>query len=456
MNLLVIAHGFPPTQHSGVFRTAAFVKYFPEFGINPFVFTASEPIGSVLEYPEINHIIMISDYKLIIERINWNLNRSLIKNRKILYQINRTPILSGIHKLLCRRNFLFEIGAVAEQFLKTHSVDVIYASAAPPECLLLAQFLSKRNNIPFISDLRDPWVYYSGASYRSLFEFYLERKTEQSVLQNSAIVVTNTETARKQLLEIYNLDPDKIITITNGFDEFDFTGFDNSSIFDSQNFNVVYTGLLSEYKEINKESIKKKVKSFLKIDYRPISENGNTRSLYFFLRGLEKACEIESGIAEFTKIHLIGNFSEHLKNQCLADPCSDMVIIHGVKSSVEANAMCMHADLLLLLQVSMYYRGQPYCTAVPGKFYNYLRSGSRIIAPMQESDTTNMIRDLSIGVVVPPTDIDAISNALIEEFNRWKKNKKSVKNILNERVMEFDRKVLTKKLARSVDAIASK
>lgn len=49
MKALFIVHGFPPAQHSGTFRSAAFARYLPDFGITPIVVCASDE-ADVLTY----------------------------------------------------------------------------------------------------------------------------------------------------------------------------------------------------------------------------------------------------------------------------------------------------------------------------------------------------------------------------------------------------------------------
>ena len=39
-NVLIIAHGFPPTSGAGVHRPLRFAKYLPEFGWRPIVVSA--------------------------------------------------------------------------------------------------------------------------------------------------------------------------------------------------------------------------------------------------------------------------------------------------------------------------------------------------------------------------------------------------------------------------------
>ena len=50
----------------------------------------------------------------------------------------------------------------------------------------------------------------------------------------------------------------------------------------------------------------------------------------------------------------------------------------------------------------MYFSGKSVCTAVPGKLFNYLRSGTPILAPMEYSEAAQIIRKYNAGDVVPP------------------------------------------------------
>lgn len=93
----------------------------------------------------------------------------------------------------------------------------------------------------------------------------------------------------------------------------------------------------------------------------------------------------------------------------------DQVRVTGRVSSREALAVIVRTPLLLVLQTR---RGHDLC--VPTKAYEYLRSGSPILAiTPEQGDTASLLRAF-VGVsIVSPDDGEGISNALAAAHRSW-------------------------------------
>lgn len=445
IKLLIVAHSFPPTLHSGVFRTAAFAKYLPSFGILPYVFTATDDDKSVLGYSSPPD--EVKEYRPRTKRVAWNLYDSPLRNGLVRNFAMRVPGLAAVYRSVCWSRLLTEISPQLEDFAKDSSADAIYATSAPHQALLLAYSLSRQTGLPLLCDLRDPWVYYSGACYRSPLEFLLEKRTERKVLRASKSIIVNTRASRRLLLEVYDVAPEKVVVIPNGYDEEDFCEARFGYHLDRHHFNVVYTGLLSPFTG-EARNFRRRIKSALLIDYRPMREVSNTRSLVYFARAFSEVCTLYPSFREHARLHLAGVYSRETVAQIVESECGQQVVFHGPKSALEANSMCSQADLLLLLQVEMFRRGKDCCTATPGKLFNYLRSGTPILAPMQESDATETIRNLDAGIVTAPRDVAAIAVALSRRYEAWKLGGDASKTAcLKRSIIEYDRKRQTAVLA---------
>ena len=118
----------------------------------------------------------------------------------------------------------------------------------------------------------------------------------------------------------------------------------------------------------------------------------------------------------------------------------------------ETLTICRKANLLLLLQIEMKLSGRDYCTAVPGKLYNYLRSGTRILAPVQNGDTAALIRRFGAGTVVPPRDVDAIAATLASEINPWR-TARLQRMQPSDALREYDRRNLTSLLVEVLQRV---
>ena len=109
--------------------------------------------------------------------------------------------------------------------------------------------------------------------------------------------------------------------------------------------------------------------------------------------------------------------------------------------------ICCKSQLLLVLQIGMLLHNKESCACVPGKIYNYLRAGPRILAPVDSHDIRQLIEEHDCGVVVPPKDPSAIASALSDEFDRWEKRRSDSVDSTTSHISAFERRNLTRQLA---------
>ena len=451
---MVLTHGFPPVRHSGVFRTAAFVRHLPGFGIHPYVLTASDREGGLQFYegqdppPNLDSIF--------VKRVPWEYQESPISNTALRWLVTRTPILSGIYRKVRRHKFVHSLLPLAQQIARDNNIQVIYASSPPAEVLLLGDALGRTTGLPVISDLRDPWAYGWEARYRSVVDFWMERQAEKDVLNRSAIVIANTSTAHKQLIENYKIPPEKTVVISNGYDDDEFgQGSTNAHELDRHYFNLIYTGALVATDDQNRSGLRRMMAA-LSLHYVPMAHDTSTRSPFPIMDALKVAGDLDSQFRKLARFHIVGELPAALVAQIKRHQSSESVVLHGARRASVANAMCAAADLVVLLQISMFRAGKNFCTAVPAKLFNYLRSGTRIFAPIQESDSTDIIRRFSAGVVADPRDSQACATALLNEFHLWRDGgQRKRRSVGSEALASFERRHLTGELAKLIKSVVA-
>ena len=166
--LLILAYDFPPYVSVGGLRPASWHKYFHEFGIYPIVVTRQwgNKYGSHLDYiapSERNETIVEETETGTIIRTPYKPNLA-----------NRLMLQYGDHKYKYVRKFIsafyeffqwiFFIGPKsrlyygAKKYLRENKVDCIIATGEPFILFKYASKLSKKFNIPWVADYRDPWV----------------------------------------------------------------------------------------------------------------------------------------------------------------------------------------------------------------------------------------------------------------------------------------------------------
>src|SRR5262245_22515531 len=173
MTLLLISHGYPPVSHSGVFRAASFAKYLSDLGIRVVVLTASEPLESVMQYPD-----KTSSDGVEVVRVPFADTISL-RTKSIENFALRVPAFPGVTKnrrLLRMAKSIWERASAVRDF---SDIDGVLATSPPPATLVLGAHIAGRLHVPLWSDIRDPWTYGPGVKYRTWFDFWVEKQFER-------------------------------------------------------------------------------------------------------------------------------------------------------------------------------------------------------------------------------------------------------------------------------------
>jgi glycosyltransferase involved in cell wall biosynthesis len=108
----------------------------------------------------------------------------------------------------------------------------------------------------------------------------------------------------------------------------------------------------------------------------------------------------------------------------------------------------LDSDLLLLL-------GHNFTVQVPGKLYEYLRSGKPILALAPAGAQTDLLHATGGAWIVEPDDVDGAGEAIRDAYRRWLAGQPGPKADAR-LVRAFDRRVLAGLLAAEFDAAVSR
>ena len=443
MKALFIVHGFPPAQHSGVFRTQAFAKYLPTHGIQPIVVAASDgdrvlpyPSQEPSSHPAGTDPVFRTDWKLVTPMPDWPLTRRLLW---------RVPLLAHLAREAFHEEVVQRVLPLARHAIAEHRPEVIYASSPPEEALLIADSIRRETGLPLVCDLRDPWTYGFDKLYRHKLGFFMERNLERRVLGAASMVIANTPTAAALLTGEIGLPQDRVVVIPNGYDEDDFADPAPPGDLEPGCFTVVYSGILSSHRAAD-TGLRQAIKRAAGVNYHPVQSDRNTRSPVYVLQAARELLDDQPALRKVLRIWFVGSFSPDQEETIRSFPHPGCVLLKPPVSRREAVMLCRRAHLLLLLQIEMKLNGRDFCTAVPGKLFDYLRSGTRILAPMQHSDSQRIIEELGAGTVVPPRDTQAIKTALLDEIRQWQTGDRRRRE-LSKDLSIYDRRNLTARLA---------
>lgn len=197
-----------------------------EFNFNPIVVTRQwgNKFGNHLDYisPSKHKIskVVKSKFGTQIQTPYFsNLsNKILLKYGESKLKVLR-KLISGFFEII---QFFFEVGPKvqlyksANNYLKNNEVEAIIATGEPFVLFHYASLLSKKYNVPWIADYRDPWTQDNKRGdniIREIWDKFLETKT----LKNAAFVTTVSPLFKQEIStlikkkEIYVIDPKESI-----------------------------------------------------------------------------------------------------------------------------------------------------------------------------------------------------------------------------------------------------
>jgi glycosyltransferase involved in cell wall biosynthesis len=417
--ILIITYYWPPAGGPGVQRWLKFVKYLPDFGIQPVVYIPENPT-----YPIID--------KILVKEVS---EKAIIIRHKIIepYQIasffskNKTKkISSGIIPnkkkqsfldklfLLIRGNLFIPDARVfwvkpsvrfLEKYIAENSIDTIVTSGPPHSLHLIGLELKQKTNVKWIADFRDPWTtigYHKSlrlSNYASKKHKFLEHK----VLNAADNIIVTSKTTKTEF-EAITLKP--IEVITNGYDIEDTDKQDLDA-----KFSLAHIG------------------SFL-------SER-NPAILW------ESLVALLSEIPDFNKhleIKLIGAVSQEVLETITQFGLNPYLNNLGYVSHADAIAHQKKSQALLLIEID----SEETRSIIPGKLFEYMVSGRPVIAigPIH-SDFEEIISHTNTGVFLHYSEKKKLKNVILDYYNQYLEGKLKSNGV---GLQKYSRKSLTKEL----------
>jgi glycosyltransferase involved in cell wall biosynthesis len=432
-------------QHSGVFRSAAFCRYLPEFGITPIV-VSGQP-GSFSRVPGYGDASNSLDTKSnpASQMIDWRLDRRSEDLSRVIRTMLRLPLLNTLARRHLALQTVDTVFAAGAQIIEAEQPAVILATSPPVESLLAAERLAREYRLPYVCDLRDPWTHFPWMKYRHWIDFVLERRKEREVLNRSAKVVANTPTAQRILVKHVRVQESRVVVIPNGYDEAEFSDIEAEKQYPGR-FVIAYTGLLST-PNANSGLLKGRIKKVLGLDYRPLDVDFTLRSPRYVLAAAERLLEERPELRQILLLLFVGNFAETDRQEFGRFRYPECLEVKQPVSSIEALRICCGVQMLLLLQVGMRFRGQDLCPCIPGKLFNYLRTGTPILAALESKDANDLISVLTAGTVIAPRDVPGMASVISAEIDRWRHDGASQYRRRSSELEKYSRRRLTGSLA---------
>lgn len=422
----MITYYWPSSGGAGVQRVLKFVKYFPQFGIKPYVITVKEDKAS---YPVIDNTLSNDiPAEAEIHRTDtfepYEFYSKLLGKKSIPtgFSNESSPGLFQKFSRFVRGNFFIPDGRKgwisyafkeACRLIEKENIKTIITSSPPHSAQVVGLKLKRKYNINWIADLRDPWtdIYYYNEFNHLKFAKDKDAKYEKEVLEEADKIIT----VGKSLKELFigksdKINPDKIFVIPNGFDDDDFKmkgKIQNTS----DDFIITYTGTLAE-------------------SYKP----------EVFFKALEIIVKKFPGVN--FKLRFIGNpaasIIEKIKSTSLKD---SLELIPTVTHEKSVEYLLSSTILFLVIPEIKNDKG-----ILTGKLFEYLGSQKPIICiGPSDGDAAEIISECEAGKTFDRNMEKEIAEYMKELIQIWKSDKKL--EIINNKFIKYSRRSQTKEVA---------
>ena len=417
---LIITYYWPPAGGPGVQRWLKFVKYLPEFNIDPVVFIPKNP-----NYPIIDESLALEvseDVTIINHPINEPYKWAGFFSNKSSKTISKGIISeeqeqSFIEKVMLyvRGNFFIpdaRIGWVKPSvsflldYIKKEGIETIITTGPPHSVHLIGLQLKQKLKVKWLADFRDPWTtigYHKQLKLTSASKAKHKSFEKQVLNSSNQIIVTSFVTKQ----EFKNMTNKPIEVITNGYDDDAAVDF----IMDTK-FTLSHIGSLLS---------KRNPEILWRVLNELISENDD--------------------FSKDFQLNFIGSISkkvlESIKNFNLSNYINEV----GYLSHKEAIINQKKSQLLLLIEID----SEDTKCIIPGKLFEYMVSNRPIVAiGPKDSDVEKIIKETNTGHYFNYSDYESLKRIILEHYKAFQ-NKTLQSHPIG--LQKYHRKALTKSLA---------
>jgi glycosyltransferase involved in cell wall biosynthesis len=423
--VLIIAYYWPPSGGSGVQRWLKFVKYLPQFGWEPYVFTPENPSFTIRDESLLKDVPVEAE---VIRFPIWEPYEHFSKLSGAMGQrksASPTDFVSTKNHSLFQRistfiraNFFIPDPRVfwvrpsvkfLNDFLKENGIRTIITTGPPHSIHLIGYNLKKKNpSLRWLADFRDPWSEWGlldslkvSAPIRNI-----HRKLEAKVLRGADKITTITPFYVRRFEALAQR---KVNLLTNGFDEDDFKTL---VIQPTEKFIIRHVGIVNE-----------------KCDPKP------------FMVAIQKLMADNPEFKSKLHIDFVGEVHSHFKNFVLESlELSSITTFTPSVPHDQLISMYGKSSLLLLI-LTGYKDAEGY---MPGKLFEYLATGLPVIgAGPADGDAARLLSVAGAGEMIEGENQERIKLMVSKYFNAWSTG--SLKIQVDE-VQKYSRRNITKEL----------
>lgn len=422
--VLIISYYWPPSGGGGVQRWLKFVKYLPEFGWEPVVFTPENPdfdlkdksllkdINPALEVIRFPIWEPFGLYKKIFKSSGKTVKQGIVIEKSKLSFADKLSIWVRANFFIPdpRRFWVRPSAKFLESIITDNNIDLVITTGPPHSMHLIGQRLKKTTGVKWMADFRDPWSDWDVLDKLNISKVahWLHRRLEKNVMKNcdALLTVSNRLAASFQDKGFAR----NVQIVNNGVDEDDFELSPPTP--EQARFRIVHMGLLNEIR--------------------------NPESLW---QALEELCEEEEGFGEQLELVLAGMVSGS--------------ILDFLKGNPKLNQSLKYLDYLPHQEVFPYYQSASVLLLLlnqsenakwilPGKMYEYMFAGRPILTlGPTNSDVQDILSECNAGEVFDFGDKTRIKDFIKLQYQDYLDGKVAR---ASDKVHQYSRKNLTSRL----------
>ena len=420
---LIITYYWPPAGGPGVQRWLKFVKYLPEFNIEPIVYVPENPNYPIIDTSFLSEVS--SDIKIIKHAISepYKFAR-MLSNKKskdiskgLIPETEKQNLLEKI--MLWVRGNLFipdaRVGWVKpsvkflSEYIKNEKIETIITTGPPHSLHLIGLQLKKQLGVKWLADFRDPWTsigYHKQLRLTKKSE--IKHKLFERLVLTGADQVIVTSFITKE--EFKNITNKPIQVITNGYD--------------------IQT---TEITELDSKFSMSHIGSLL--------SKRNPEVLWMVLNDI---IQENDDFSLDLQLNFVGLISENVLESIEKYNLSNYVNNVGYVSHKEAINYQKKSQLLILIEID----SEDTKCIIPGKLFEYMVSNRPIIAlGPKASDVETIIKETNTGDYVYYDDYNALKNIILNHYKAFKKGELKTNPI---GLQKYHRKFLTESLSKLI------
>lgn len=229
--VLIISYYWPPAGGPGVQRWLKFVKYLPDFGVEPIVYIPENPTYPLIDTgleSEVRPETKILKTR-ILEPYGWasafskgdtkKISSGIIPDKKkqsalqrLMLWVRGNLFIPDARVFWVRPSVLF-----LAKYIREHKIRKIITTGPPHSLHLIGLRLRKTEGIKWVADFRDPWTTIGYHKELKLTSGSAKRHKdlERQVLTGADHIIVTSPTTKAEFEELTNRP---VTVITNGYD----------------------------------------------------------------------------------------------------------------------------------------------------------------------------------------------------------------------------------------------